>query len=136
MCADDLKFGTLEQVVELLEVAYARPDKFHLNCPEGCSALPAFYDEIFSEYDVDITNYCVENGQYYYISDSGERIFTCVGYGGTYEVCPANNVFCCGYDDRKGLKTYGWLGMQARALSLVQSMNSKVHPYCPSYGFN
>jgi len=137
VCADDEKFGTLEQVVEVLNVAYERADKFHFDCPTGCSALPAFYEEIFSEYGVDISDYCVENGQYYYINrDDGRRIFTCVGYGGTYEVCPAHNIFCCGYDDRQGLKTYGWLGMQARALSVAQNMNSKTHPYCPSYGYN
>jgi len=134
VCSNGNRYGTTEQVVATLEVAYSRADKFHPQCPEGCSSLPEFYAPIFEDYGVDINDYCVFEDKYYYIDpETGARASTCVGYGSLMDNCPANKLFCCGFDDRTGYKTYGWLGMQAKALSIAQNMATKTHPYCPSY---
>jgi len=135
ICAGDGVVGTIAEIEKEVLLAMSQGDGIHPFCPSSCQGLSDTVKAHFIKMEVpDYENICVHNSLYYYKDPSTRtREFTCVGSGERLEVCPADTYLCVGFDDNTGMKTYGFLDWQAAAVKTALSIDSKVHPYCPSY---
>jgi len=134
-CTGGNVVGTLAAIEEQVIIAMSQGDSSHPECPSGCQSLSDDVKSHFIKMAVpDYENVCVYNGLYYYKDPTDrERKFTCVAAGERLAVCPAEKYLCVGFDDNTGMKTYGFYDWQAAAVKTALSLNSRVHPYCPSY---
>jgi len=134
-CVGGEVVGTLEEIEAAVMVALGQNDYVHPECPSSCEGLDATVTEHFKKMGVpDYDNVCTFEGKYFYKDPSDNtRKFTCVAYGERLGECPSDSLLCVGFDDNTGKKTYGFYDWQAAAVKTALGLESKVHPYCPSY---
>jgi len=134
-CTGGNLVGTIAAIEEQVLIAMSQGDNIHPECPSSCQSLSDDVEAHFIKMAVpDYQNVCVWENLYFYKDPTTKtRRFTCVAAGERLQVCPADTYLCVGFDDNTGMKTYGFYDWQAAAVKTALTLDSKVHPYCPSY---
>jgi len=134
-CTGGTLVGTIAEIEEQVILAMSQGDSIHPECPSSCQSLSDDVKAHFIKMDVaEYENICVWKNLYFFKDPTTRtRRFTCVAAGERLEVCPAETYLCVGFDDNTGMKTYGFYDWQAAAVKTALTLDSKVHPYCPSY---